>query len=95
MVETAKRFLTKEKIDRQLTGQSTTPFMNLQDRKSKKAVSFDTRNVLERNSENMERMTVHMDKMYIKLELKDVPYKLQIYQKRGRDQNRQISFAEW
>ena len=28
-VETAKRFLTKEKIDRQMTGQSTTPFMKL------------------------------------------------------------------
>ena len=26
-VETAKRFLTKEKIDRQMSGQSTTPFM--------------------------------------------------------------------
>ena len=28
-VETAKRFLTKEKIDRQMTGQSSTPFMKL------------------------------------------------------------------
>ena len=37
-VETAKRFLTKEKIDRQLTGQSSTPFMKLNDKKSKKAV---------------------------------------------------------
>ena len=27
-VETAKRFLTKEKIDRQMTGQSSTPFMS-------------------------------------------------------------------
>ena len=30
-----------------------------------------------------------MDKMYIKLDQKDVSYKLQIYQKRGRGQNRQ------
>ena len=36
----------------------------------------------------MERMTVLMDKMYIKLDHKDVPYKPQIYQKR-RGQNRQ------
>ena len=28
-VETAKQFLTKEKIDRQMTGQSTIPFMKL------------------------------------------------------------------
>ena len=51
-VEIAKRFLTKEKIDRQMTGQSSTPFMKLSDKK-RKTVSFDTRDVLERNSENM------------------------------------------
>ena len=90
VVEMAKRFLTKEKKDRQLTGWSTTPFMKLNDRKSKKAVSFDARDVLERNSENMERMTVLMDKMYIKLDQKEVPYKPQIYQRRRRGQNRQI-----
>ena len=33
-------------------------------------------------------MTVLMDKMFMKLDQKDVPYKLQIYQKRGRGQNR-------
>ena len=32
-VETAKRFLTKEKIDRQMTGQTSTPFMKLHDKK--------------------------------------------------------------
>ena len=34
-VETAKQFLTKEKIDRQMTGQNTTPFMKLTDKKRK------------------------------------------------------------
>ena len=86
-VETAKRFLTKEKIDRQMTRQSSTPFMKLNDMKSKKALLFDAREVLKRNSENMERMAVLMDKMYIKLDQKDVSYKPQVYQKR-RDQNR-------
>ena len=47
-------------------------------------MSFDARDVLERNSENMEWMTALIDKMYIKLDQKDVPYKPQIYQKRGR-----------
>ena len=88
-VETAKRFLTKKKIDRQMTGQSSTPFMKLSDKKSRKTVSFDARDVLGRNSENMEQMTTLMDKMYIKLDQKEVPYKPQIYQKRGRGQNRQ------
>ena len=69
-----------------MTGQSSTPFMKLTDKK-RKTVSFDTRDVLERNSENMEWMTVLMDKMYIKLNQKEVPYKPQIYQKRGRSQN--------
>ena len=88
-VETAKRFLTKEKIDRQMTRQSSIPFMKLNDKKGKKAVSFDARDVLERNSENMERMTVLMNKIYIKLDQKDVSYKPQINQRRGRGQNRQ------
>ena len=68
-----------------MTGQSTTPFMKLTDKK-RKSVTFDTRDALEKTSENMERMMVLMDKMYIKLEQKDVPYKPQIYQ-RGRGQN--------
>ena len=38
----------------------------------------------------MEQMTALMDKMYIKLDQKEVPYKPQIYQKRGRGQNRQM-----
>ena len=64
-VETAKRFLTKEKIDRQMTGQSTTQFMKLTEKK-RKSVIFDARDALEKTSENMERMMVLMDKMYIK-----------------------------
>ena len=45
-VETAKRILTKEKLDKQLTGQtSTSPFMNIREGASRK-VSFDTRDKL-------------------------------------------------
>ena len=84
-VETAKRFLTKEKIYRQMMGQSSTPFMRMTE-KRRKSVSFDAKDVLEKTDENMEKMTALMDKMYIKLEQKDVPYKPQIYQ-RGRGQN--------
>ena len=40
-VETAKRILTKEELDKQLTGQtSTSPFMNIRDGKERK-VSFN------------------------------------------------------
>ena len=69
-----------------MTGQSSTPFMKLTDKK-RKTVSFDTRDVLERNSENMEQMTALMDKMYIKLDQKEVPYKPHTYQERGRGQS--------
>ena len=85
-VKTAKRFLKKEKIDRQMTRQSTTPFMKLTEKK-RKSVTFNARDELEKTSENMERMTVLIDKMYIKLDQKEVPYKPHIYQ-RGRGQNR-------
>ena len=45
-VETAKRILTKEKIDRQLSGQSLSrPFMSIKDNHSRR-VSFDTRKEL-------------------------------------------------
>ena len=44
--------------------------------------------MLEKTSENMERMMALMDKMFIKLDQKEVPYKPQIHQ-RGRGQNRQ------
>ena len=42
-VETAKTILTKEKIDRQLAGQtSSMPFMNIKDWYISKKVTFDT-----------------------------------------------------
>ena len=42
-----------------MTGHSSTPFMKLSNKESRKTVSFDTRDVLERNSENMEHMTAY------------------------------------
>ena len=69
-----------------MTGQSTTPFMKLTEKK-RKTVTFHARDVLEKTSENMERMMVLMDKMYIKLDQKEAPYKPQIHQ-RGGGQNR-------
>ena len=57
-IDLAKRVLTKEKLDRQLTGQSSTPFMkatSTNDSHSsqghqKKGVTFDATEMLERNS---------------------------------------------
>ena len=49
-------------------------------------MTFDARDMLKKTNENIERVMVLMDKMCIKLEQKEMPYKLQIYQ-RGRGQN--------
>ena len=49
VVETAKRVLTKEKIDRQLVGQnSLTPFMNIKDNLNKR-VTFDMTDDIEKS----------------------------------------------
>ena len=56
-IDLAKRVLTKEKLDRQLTGQCSTPFMkatsndnHLPQNHQKKGVTFDTMEILQRNS---------------------------------------------
>ena len=57
-IDLAKRVLTKEKLDRQLTGQSSTSFMKASSNDShlpqnhhKKGLTFDTMETLERNSD--------------------------------------------
>ena len=60
MVETAKRILTKEKIDRQVAGQSSsTPFMSMKDNYNNKKVTFDTQDRLQ---DTLNRLTVMMSK---------------------------------
>ena len=63
-IDLAKRVLTKEKLDRQLTGQSSTPVMkatsnsdsHLPQNHQKKGVTFDAMEMLERNSDCIERL---------------------------------------
>ena len=59
-VEMAKRILTKEKIDRQLAGQtSSTPFMNIKEGLSKK-VTFDMTDGIE---QKIDKLMVMMGKL--------------------------------
>ena len=59
-VDTTKRMLTKEKIDKQLAGQSSsTPFMNMRDSQGKK-VSFNMQDDLEQKIDELMEM---MDKL--------------------------------
>ena len=62
-IDLAKRVLTKEKLDRQLTGQSYTPFgrMTSNDNYStqtnnKKGVTFDAMETLERNNKCVDKL---------------------------------------
>ena len=62
-VETAKRILTKEKLDKQLTGPtSASPFMNIRDGTERK-VSFNARDEL---GEKIGKLTVMMSKLAAK-----------------------------
>ena len=63
VVETAKRILTKEKLDKQLTGQtSTSPFMNVRDGTERK-VSFNARDEV---GDKVDKLTVMMSRLAAK-----------------------------
>ena len=93
-IDLAKRVLTKEKLDRQLTGQSSTPFMRATSNDNyspqnhhKKGVTFDAMEMLERNSDCIDRLTSLVSDMKITMDRKQSPYKPKIYQDRSRNQN--------
>ena len=79
-VENVKRILTKEKLDRQLTGQtSTSPFMNIREGTDKR-VSFNTRDEL---GDKIDKLTVMMSKLVAIDSYERKPFKPQIYKSRG------------
>ena len=85
-VETAKRILTKEKIDRQLASQtSLTPFMSLKEGFSKR-VTFDITDSIE---QKIDKLMVMMGKLLMEDKGQNRPFKPQVYQSnRGRGQTR-------
>ena len=85
VVETAKRILSKEKLDRQLTGQfSFTPFMSIRDGHNRQ-VSFDTKEEL---GDKLEKLAVMIGKLATRDSRTMRQFKPQIYQNGGRGQNR-------
>ena len=84
MVETAKRILTKEKLDKQLTGQSSaSPFMNIRDGSERK-VSFNTRDEL---GDKIDELPVAMSRLGAKDSHEKRPFKPQIYKSRGQNRS--------
>ena len=83
-VDTAKRTLTKEKLDKQLTGQTcTSPFMSIREG-TDKTVSFDTRDEL---GDKIDKLTVVMSKLAATDNHERRPFKLQIYKSRGQNRS--------
>ena len=71
-VETAKRILTKEKIDRQLAGQtSSAPFINLRDTYTKR-VTFDMTDDIE---QKIDQLTLMMGKLVTEDKGQNKPFK--------------------
>ena len=79
-VETEKRILTKEKLDKQLTGQTSTgPFMNSRDGTERK-VSFNARDEF---GDKIDKLTVMMSRSTAKDSNEKRPFKPQIYKSRS------------
>ena len=82
-IDLAKRVLSKEKLDRQLTGQSSTPFMKAtsngdshsSQNHQKKGVTFDTMEMLERNSDCIDRLTLLVSDLKLTMDRKHPQYK--------------------
>ena len=83
-VDTAERILTKEKLDKQLTGQTSTgPFMSIREGTDKK-VSFNTKDKL---GDKIDKLTVVMSKLAVKDSLKRRSLKPLIYKSRGQNRS--------
>ena len=77
-IDLAKRVLTKEKLDRQLTGKSSTPFMKASSNDyhspqnhHKRGVTFDAMETLERNSDCKDRLTSLVSDMKMTMDRKN------------------------
>ena len=91
MVETAKKILTKEKLDKHLAGQSSlTPFMNIQDGYISKKVTFHTQDSL---GKKIERLLSMMTKLTAQDDNQNKQFRPEIYQSKWRGQPR--NFYDW
>ena len=83
-IDIAKRILTTEKLDKQLTGQtSTSPLMGIIEGTNKR-VSFDTRDEL---GDKIDKLTIVMSKLAATDNHERRPFKPQIYKSRGQNRS--------
>ena len=80
-VDTAKTILTKKKLDKQLTGHtSTSPFMSIKDG-TERRISLNDRDELK---DKIDKLTVVMSRLAAKDTHEKKPFKPQIYKSRGQ-----------
>ena len=91
VVETAKRLLTKEQMDKKAGQATASPFMQISQgnsknktEKSEKKVSLSVVEAIERTTDSIERLASLMDKMDTKLDRREDQYRPRVYQGRGR-----------
>ena len=90
VVETAKRLLTKEQMDKKAGQATTSPFMQASQGNSKnkdkmeKKVSFSAVEAMERTPDSIERLASLMDKTDTKLDRREDQYRPRAYQGRSR-----------
>ena len=83
-VDTAKRILTKEKLDKHLTGQtSTSPFMSIREGTDIR-VSFNAKDKL---GDKLDKLAVVMSKLVVKDSQERRTFKPQIYKSRGENRS--------
>ena len=98
IIETAKRVLTKEKLDKQKAGQSSmSPFMKASQeyskRNSEKGVSFGALETIDRHSDSMDKLASLVSKLDLKLDKWETQYRPQVYQAKNREcRQRQDSY---
>ena len=93
VVETSRRLLTKEQMDKKSRQAPTNPFMQVSQGNSKSKnkteknemkVSFSAIEAIERTTDSIERLASLMDKMDTKLDRREDQYRTRVYQGRGR-----------
>ena len=83
-VDIAKRILTKERLEKQLTGQtSTSPFMSIREGTNKR-VSFDIRDEL---GDKIDKLTIVMSRLAVAKNHERRPFKPQIYKSGGQNRS--------
>ena len=85
VVETAKRLMIKEQMDKKAGQSIASPLLQISQNKDKteKRVSFNAIEAMERTLDSIERLAFLMDRMDTKLDRREDQYRPRVYQGRN------------